>query len=82
MKKLLVNIFCAVLTGLVFYVAAYLAFSNRLYMGVAVLFLTLLIWRLKAFMDQVFGEARCTVYKVRERHKQNGNSHSKKCRSY
>ena len=57
MKKLLVNIFCAALTGLVFYVAAYLAFSNRLYMGVAVLFLTLLIWRLKAFMDQVFGEA-------------------------
>lgn len=57
MKKLLVNIFCAALTGLVFYVSAYLAFSNRLYMGVAVLFLTLLIWRLKAFMDQVFGEA-------------------------
>ena len=60
MKKLLVNIFCIALTGLVFYVAAYLAFSNRLYMGIAVLFLTLLIWRLKAFMDQIFGEASCT----------------------
>ena len=57
MKKLIVNLFCIALTGLVFYVSAYLAFSNRLYMGVAVLFLTLLIWRLKSFMDHIFGEA-------------------------
>ena len=56
MKKLIVNLFCIALTGLVFYVSAYLAFSNRLYMGAAVLFLTLLIWRLKSFMDHVFGE--------------------------
>lgn len=56
MKKLIVNIFCIFLTGVIFYISAYLAFSNRLYMGVAFLFLTLLVWRLKSFMDHVFGE--------------------------